>query len=57
MLITELVDRAVLNASNQMLEGKLELHAIIFQAVQAGMADAYDRGIELGKTIAAKTPA
>lgn len=47
--IREIVDHAVTKASAEMASGKLDLRSIIFAAVQAGMADAYERGIEMGK--------
>lgn len=51
-LIGDLVDQSVENAVAQMRHGKLDLRSIIYQAVQAGMADAYERGIAKGKEIA-----
>lgn len=48
--LTQITDSAVANASKQIAAGNLDLRGIILMAVQAGMADAYDRGIEIGKS-------
>ena len=50
--ITDIVDGAMQRASADIITGKVDLRSIIYMAVQAGMADAYSRGIEIGKGMA-----
>lgn len=54
MTIYEIVDLSMEKISKELLlAGKVDLRSIIFLAVQMGMADAYDRGIDKGKIIQA----
>jgi hypothetical protein len=46
MTIDQIVEDAISQASTQMQFGKLNLRSIIYNAVNLGMADAYERGVE-----------
>jgi hypothetical protein len=48
MTIQEIVDHAMAQVSSEIAKGKLDLRSIIYAAVQSGMADAYQRGIDAG---------
>lgn len=54
--IDEIVNNAIHRATQQVMCGQLNLQDIIYQAVQAGMADAFERGVDLGKKIAKTEP-
>lgn len=43
-VINKIVDDAVQATNKGLLDGNLNLRSVIFQAVSAGMSDAYDRG-------------
>lgn len=52
-IIDEIVEHAIDRAQRSLVNGNLNLKSVIYQAVQAGMAEAYARGMETGKSITA----